>query len=291
MSEQSSASQAPWGLVAIVGVGLIGGSIGLALRQRKLAKKVMGIGRTASVLKRAEQLGAIDAGVTDLATGVADADLVVVCTPVDSIAPQVIEIAALCRASAVVTDAGSTKLSIVKAIESHTPRPRFIGSHPLAGSEKSGVEHAQADLFNGRVTLVTPTRKTAASDVEAVCNFWAALGSLVMQMSPVAHDRALANTSHLPHLLASVLAASTARQDLPLVAGGWRDTTRVAAGDAGLWRQILLDNGDNVLKSLTHFEKKLAAFRGAIEQRNGSRLEKLLRDAIEIRSAVTSGLH
>ncbi len=289
MSEQTTASHAPWGKVAIVGVGLMGGSIGMALRQRKLAKQVVGIGRKKASLAQAEKLGAIDRGTTDLQAGVREADLIVVCTPVDLIAPQVIELAACCPRNAIITDAGSTKQSIVDSIEKHASKPRFVGSHPLAGSEKSGVEYAREDLFNGRVTLVTPTRKTSAADIDAVCEFWASLGSLVMQMSPAAHDKALAATSHLPHLLASVLAGSTSKQDLPLVAGGWRDTTRVAAGDASLWRQILMDNRANVLKSLVKFEKTLAAFRTSLETENGTKLEKMLQDAAEIRATVTSG--
>ncbi len=270
-----------------MGVGLIGGSIGLALRERKLARRVIGIGRTQTSLDRAKSLGAVDEYTSDLPIGVREADVIVVCTPVDSIAPQVREIAGCCPPAALITDAGSTKQSIVAAVEAgKQPRPRFVGSHPLAGSEKSGVEFARADLFAGRVTLVTPTRRTDAADVARVCEFWASLGSLVMQMTPAEHDRALASTSHLPHLLASALAGSTLLEDLPLVAGGWRDTTRVAAGDASLWRQILLDNRQHVLKSLARFEKTLAAFRAALERDHGTKLEKLLQNAAEIRNAV-----
>jgi prephenate dehydrogenase len=278
-----------WNTVAIVGVGLIGGSIGLALRDRKLAGQIVGVGRRPESLHKAKAAGAVHRTTRDMGEGVRDAELVVVCTPVGSIARHVREAAAACPQGALLTDAGSTKASIVRQLNGALPRSvAFVGSHPLAGSEKSGCEHARANLFDGRVVVVTPTRKTSEDDLQRTADFWSALGASVMVMSPVAHDRALAATSHLPHLLAAALARSTLRDDLPLAAGGWRDCTRIAAGDAELWSQILLDNRDNILKTLGRFEKSLAGFRGAIERGDRRRLDQLLKEAKRIRDAVGS---
>jgi prephenate dehydrogenase len=278
-----------WETVAIVGVGLIGGSIGLALRERKLAGRVIGIGRRPESLKHAVAAGAVDETTQQLETGVSNAELVIVCTPVESVAGHVRQAARACPAGALITDAGSTKASIVRQLNSALPPSvAFVGSHPLAGSEKNGCDHARADLFEGRVAIVTPTSKTREQDVERTADLWSALGASVMLMSPTAHDRALAATSHMPHLVAAAVARSTQRADLPLTAGGWRDTTRIAAGDAELWSQILSDNSGNVLKSLARFEKSLAAFRSAVERRNTRRLIQLLQEAKQIRDAVGS---
>lgn len=279
----------PWGSVAIVGVGLIGGSIGLALRERKLARQVVGIGRNADSLARAEKLGCITRSTTDLAAGVADADVVIVCTPVTQIAAQVREIAKAAPDGALITDAGSTKGAIVKAVGNKLPRGvRYVGSHPLAGSEKSGAEFATPDLFEGRVVVVTPRPATAKSDLEDTAMFWQSLGATVLVMSPAEHDKALATTSHVPHMVAAALAQMTPAELLPLTAGGWRDTTRIAAGDSGLWTEILLENRDSVLRSLGKFEKTLAAFRTALENRQAARVTKLLSEAKQHRDALGS---
>jgi prephenate dehydrogenase len=223
----------------------------------------------------------------EIAAGVNRADLVVVCTPVASIAEHVREAAAGCPVGALITDAGSTKASIVRSLNGALPRSvTFVGSHPLAGSEKNGCEHARSDLFVGRVVVVTPTRKTSEDDVQQTADFWSAIGATVHVMSPSAHDRALAATSHLPHVIAAALARATAAEDLPLTAGGWRDSTRIAGGDVELWRQILLDNRQNVMKSLARFEKSLAGFRTAIESGDKRRLAKLLMEAKSIRDAL-----
>jgi prephenate dehydrogenase len=143
-------------------------------------------------------------------------------------------------------------------------------------------------LFEGRVVVVTPTRRTSEDDLQRTADFWSALGASVLVMSPAAHDRALAATSHLPHLVAAALARATAEEDLPLTAGGWRDCTRIAAGDAELWTQILLDNRQNVLKTVARFEKSLAVFRAAVESGNTRRLTQLLKEAKETRDVVGS---
>ena len=177
--------------------------------------------------------------------------------------------------------------SIVKAVEAKLGKGnRFVGSHPLAGSEKSGVENARADLFEGRVVVVTPSRKPMPKIVTTVADFWSGLGATVLVMSPAEHDKALATTSHLPHLIAAAVARETGQDELPLTAGGWRDLTRIAAGDPELWTQILLENRGHVLKSLGQFEKTVAAFRVALERGDRRKLLQLLTEGKQVRDAV-----
>lgn len=278
-----------WNKVAIVGVGLIGGSIGLCSRKRKLAGSVIGIGRpqSQSSLKDAIDLGAIDSATTNLDEGVAEADFIVLCTPVGEIVPHALQAAKAAPDRAIMTDAGSTKASVVANVEAAIPAGKhFVGSHPLAGSEKKGVRFARADLFEGRVAIVTPSDQTSKNDIQAVSNFWSSLGSKVLAMSPITHDRVLAGTSHLPHLVAAALAGVTPQSDLPLTAGGWRDVTRIAAGDPDLWAQILLENRANVLKSLAVFEKTVAEFRSAIERGDSAQLRALLTEGKKVRDAL-----
>lgn len=263
--------------VAIVGVGLIGGSIGLALRKRDLSERVVGIGRSEQRLAKALALGAVTSTTMSIAEGVSSADLVIVCTPVGEIADHVLQAADAAPRHALLTDAGSTKGSIVAKVEAALPKgKRFVGSHPLAGAEKNGVDFARADLFEDRVVVVTPSQNTGPTDPQAVSEFWQSLGANVISMSPDAHDRALAITSHLPHLVASAAAKITPAADLQLTAGGWRDLTRIASGDPDLWSQILLDNRASILNSLAGFEKTMAEFRSALEQAEAAKLRQLL---------------
>jgi prephenate dehydrogenase len=279
--------------VAIVGVGLLGGSIGLALRKRKLAKHVVGIGRRRSSLAKALAHKCVTSTTTSMPRGVADAELIVVCTPVECIVSHAAEAARHCPAGALITDVGSTKGGIVAAAEAALSeldsRGSFVGSHPLAGSEKTGAEAARADLFVDRVVIVTPSPRTsptaAAKTIEA---FWRSLGARTRTMSPDEHDAALACTSHIPHLVASALAAATPEELLPLTATGWQDTTRVAAGDAELWRQIFLSNEAHTLKALADFETVLSRFRAALESKDGALLLELLAEGKRRRDAVGS---
>ena len=282
-----------WDTVAIVGVGLIGGSIGLALRERKLARQVIGIGRRRESLEQALSRGCITQISTSVPEGVKQAQLVVVCTPVELIPRHVAEAAAAAPAGCLITDAGSTKAQIVAGAEAllATRFPSglpFVGSHPLAGSEKNGADAAAADLFVDRIVVVTPTKSSSSAAVAAIESFWQSLGARVMRMSPAEHDAALARTSHLPHLVASALAAATPDDLLPLTAAGWQDTTRIAAGDAELWRQIFLANRACTLKALADFETVLARLRSALEAADGPLLAELLTEGKRRRDAMGS---
>jgi prephenate dehydrogenase len=274
--------------VAILGVGLIGGSIGLALRERKLAKEVVGIGRRESALAKAKELGAIDRGTTSLAQGVADAEIVVVATPVDTVAEFVLKVSEVCSQCTTITDAGSTKETIVTAVErgltGRRDGPWFIGSHPIAGDHRTGVEFARAELFDGRKTVVTPTAHSHRASTLDVERFWHSLGADVVTMSPAEHDAALAATSHLPHLVAYALAFATPNELLPLAASGWRDTTRIAGSDPNLWRPIFAANRTHVLEALDRFTEIVTLLRESLEAGDDQELYGILERAQRTKS-------
>jgi prephenate dehydrogenase len=253
------------GTVALVGVGLIGGSIGLALRTRKLASEVIGVGRDQATLDQACRLGAIDRGTTDFGDGVAAAEVVVVCTPVSRVAEDVRHVAELAPSHTLVTDAGSTKRQIIETVERH-PRSAavFVGAHPLAGSERKGAAHARADLFEGRVCVLTPTPRTRPERTRQARAFWTSVGCRVVEMGPSEHDEVLAYTSHLPHALAAALASAVPVEWLPLAAGAYKDGCRVAAADTTLWTAIFRDNRGPLLKALGTLQERLDAFKYAL---------------------------
>jgi len=266
--------------VAIVGVGLIGGSIGACLRENRLCERVVGVGRNLERLRLARKAGLIDAVETDLPKAVAGSELAVVCTPVETIAR--FSITALESAnSCVVTDAGSTKQTIVEQIcQQLSSQPerlkRFIGSHPIAGSEQSGFEAARRDLFKDRLVIMTPTQETAAASTDLAKRFWESLGAQTVLQSPADHDRTLASISHLPHLIASALAASTPPEHLPFASVGWGDTTRVASGDVELWRQIVRQNRQPLADALRGFQAAVQEIMTAIESGDDQTLVRIL---------------
>ncbi|MFV2066537.1 MAG: prephenate dehydrogenase [Pirellulales bacterium] len=279
--------------VTIVGVGLIGASIGLALRERKLARQVVGVGRRMVSLRAARARGAVDRTTTDLKRGVGNADLVVVCTPVGSIVRLAKEVAAV-SPDALITDAGSTKAEIVAELdvvrvpgrEGVDVPIRFVGSHPLAGDHRAGPRYARADLLEGRTVVVTPSHRSRSEDTTTLQRFWEGLGARVVTLGAKRHDRLLASSSHLPHLVASALAASTPDACLPLAASGWLDTTRIAAGDPQLWSDILLSNREAVIQSLDRLQRRLTAFRRGIEADQSRQLTNLLSQGKQKRDAV-----
>jgi prephenate dehydrogenase len=275
-----------WNAVAIVGVGLIGGSVGLALRRRGLAREVIGIGRRQQSLAVAQQVGAVTQTSLDLSAAAA-AELIVVCTPVGRIAADLEAVAAHCRPGTLLTDAGSTKSEIVAAVDGKLPDGvAFVGSHPLAGSERSGPAAADAELFVDRTIVLTPAARSREADIRTLTEFWTSLGARVTCMTPHDHDRALAATSHLPHLVAAALASATATADLPLTAGGWADTTRIAAGDPELWTQIFLSNQRHLLAALDEHQKAIDSLRRAVEHGDRERLLAMLADAKQRRDAI-----
>lgn len=275
--------------LTIVGVGLIGGSIGKAIRRRALCRNVIGVGRDPASLKAAIASEAIDSFTLDLAEGARNAEFIVVCTPVDKIALQVLQAAKVCKANAIITDAGSTKANIVRDVEGRLPEGvRFVGSHPLAGSEKRGPENASAELFERRITVITKTQRTDPRALEQVSAFWQAIGSDVRVLDPESHDRALALTSHLPHLVAASLAGIIPESVRPFAASGFRDTTRIASGDPALWAAIFRENALAMTAALQRYSEQVDRFRRAILDDDEATLIELLSTGKQVRDALGS---
>ena len=268
-----------------MGVGLLGGSVGLALRSRGLARHIVGWGRSKESLQQALEVQAVDEIETDLISACLEADLVVVCTPVQLVVPQVLYSSHVIAAGGLITDVGSTKQTICAELAGPA-RETFCGSHPLAGSEKSGVGFASANLFAGKLTVVTPSEQTPEGLSQRTEKFWQALGSRTLRMSPQEHDCGLARTSHLPHIVAAALAAGTPDRLLPLAASGWCDTTRVAAGGIELWQQILLENQQPVLEALEQYAASLQPWISALRSGDAERLEQLLQAGKQKRDSV-----
>lgn len=253
---------------------MIGGSIGLALRTKGLAGRVVGIGRDRERLEAAREMDAIDEVATSLALGVREADVVVVCTPVTRIGRDVIEAAHEAPSDVLVTDAGSTKRLLVGEVEADIrARAVFVGAHPIAGSERKGALHGRADLFEGRVCALTITEHTPADRLERARRFWRGIGCRLVEMDPARHDEALATTSHLPHAVAAALAGTVPMDQLHLAAGAYRDGTRVAGSDGTLWAGIFLANRQAMLEALSAYEATLDALRLALEARDQAAIE------------------
>ncbi|MDP3804029.1 MAG: prephenate dehydrogenase [Candidatus Omnitrophota bacterium] len=244
--------------IAIIGVGLIGGSIGLAIRRRGLAKDVIGVFRRASTLKKALEYNAVTKGTMNIKDAVLGAELVILAAPVRSIPSLASEVIKYAKAGTVITDVGSTKAWIVNRIEKmigRSPSIFFVGSHPMAGSEHAGVEFARPDLLEGSPCIVTKTNKTDSRALIKVVNFWKSLGAKVEIMSPASHDRSVSFISHLPHVVGFSLAGAVPEKEMRYAAEGFKDTTRVASSDALLWADIFLTNRKEILRSSRIFER------------------------------------
>lgn len=269
--------------LAIVGVGLIGGSVALAARRRGVAARILGIDRQQETLDRTLRDGMLDGAYTDLKSA-ACADLILFCTPVDGIAAQAIEAAAHCRPDTLLSDTGSTKAAILREVRGRLPPGvEFIGSHPLAGSEKHGSEHASAQLLEGRLVIVAPQAETTDNALSRIHDFWTALGARVQVMDADDHDRAVALTSHLPHLLSSALSGILPPEWYDLTAAGFRDTTRLAAGQPGLWSAIFQANQTHLLAALDRLEEQLRHFRESLLADDRAALEALLQQGKKVR--------
>jgi prephenate dehydrogenase len=273
--------------LSILGVGLLGGSIGLAARQRIKGCRVVGYAHRRATLEAALRLGAVDEAYEEARAAVRDADLVILCTPVGILGSLLREIAGDLASGAVVTDVGSTKESVVDAAGEALPATaRFVGSHPMAGSEKRGVEFAREDLFDGAVCITTPAARTDPGALGQVEAFWQLLGMRTTRLSPVDHDRLLADVSHLPHAVAAALVSMQQDPALGLCGKGFADLTRIAAGDPGLWRDILLDNRKNVRQSIDRLIVELRRLSRLLESEASGELEQWLRSASDRRQSL-----
>lgn len=266
------------GRVAIAGVGLIGGSFGLALRAAGFDGELVGIGREQQRLDQAVARGAIDRGTTDMAAAVAGADVVLLAVPMGAMRPLLEDLAPMLDADTVVTDAGSVKGSVVAdATAVLGSLARFVPGHPIAGTERSGVEAAFAELFQGRRVILTPTAETDEDAVVRVEKLWRLTGAAVERLPVDEHDRLLASTSHLPHMLAFGLVDALARGDDPegvfrYAAGGFRDFTRIASSDPVVWRDICLANRESLLAALDAYREDLDALTAEVRAEDGEGL-------------------
>lgn len=278
--------------VAIIGVGLIGGSLGMSLCARGLAGEVVGSGSRVENLRLALELGAVQRIEDTPAEGVAGADLVIIATPVSVTIPVLLEILPHLSPGVVVTDVGSTKAGVVRKAESLLPSGvSFLGGHPMAGSEQAGVRGADPYLFENAFYVLTPTSKTSPEALETGRKLAGGVGARVVEMTPEQHDQAVAAVSHLPHLLAAALVNTALQMPdsdgiLPLAAGGFRDTTRIAAGNPLMWRDIFMANRDQLLEMILRFQGELDLFKNAIEKGNDDEILSKLESARALRTTL-----
>jgi prephenate dehydrogenase len=272
--------------MALIGVGLIGGSLALVAKEKGLVGEAVGFGRRKENLERAKALGAIDRAESELSSLLDRADLVVLATPVGTFEPLIKKMVPFLPEGCVITDVGSVKGKMVERLERLTPKGRFfVGAHPIAGKEKSGIEAASPRLFVGARCILTPTERTDRSALERVRALWEGAGSNIVEMDPGLHDRLLASVSHLPHILAYALMDALTRPPLAkeglleFSAGGLRDFTRIAASSEEMWRDIALLNREEILTAVDAYGEALDRIRKMIAEGDGEGLLKTFQKA------------
>ena len=280
--------------VALIGIGLIGSSLAHVIREKKLAAEITGYARSEATRTKALELGLVDRIYPTAAEAVADADLVILCSPVGTYGALAAEIAPALKPGAILSDVGSVKGAVVKDVLPHVPADvHFIPGHPIAGTEQSGPESGFAELFINRWCILTPLPNADAAAVEKLASFWRACGSNVEMMTPEHHDLVLAITSHLPHLIAYNIVSTaadleevTSSEVIKYSAGGFRDFTRIAASDPTMWRDAFLNNKDAVLEMLGRFSEDLSALQRAIRWGDGETLFNIFTRSRQIRRSI-----
>jgi cyclohexadieny/prephenate dehydrogenase len=280
--------------IALIGMGLIGSSLARAAREKGLARHITAIDASAAVVKRVKELKIADSATTNAAKGVENADLVIICAPVGVNGRIAKAIGKALKPGAIVSDVGSVKAAVVKAVQPHLPEGvHFVPAHPVAGTEHSGPDAGFASLFKGRWCIVTPPEGADETAVGKVCAFWKAIGSKVELMTPEHHDLVLAVTSHIPHLIAynivgtaDDLEAVTKGEVIKFSAGGFRDFTRIAASDPTMWRDVFLHNREAVLEVLGRFQEDLFSLQRAIRWGEGDKLFDLFTRTRAIRRGI-----
>ena len=271
----------------IIGLGLIGGSLALALRKRFPNTRVLGVSREERKIALAKKRKLIQDGSTVLSKMVPSADLIFVCSPVDTIPKIISAIDRWAKPGTIVTDVGSTKEEIVRAVDSkRLKRVHFVGSHPLAGSHLTGIGHARADLFKGSFVFVTPTSRTNRQALRAVSSLWKKLGTSVCVLSPKQHDQIVSQISHLPHAVASLLVQSVDSKSLRFSGSGFRDTTRIAQGDPRLWTPIFLSNKTNLIRDLRRLKQAMETLLSTLKKRTPTSLTHFLKAASSKRAKI-----
>ncbi|MCX5680886.1 MAG: prephenate dehydrogenase/arogenate dehydrogenase family protein [Candidatus Omnitrophica bacterium] len=273
--------------VTVIGIGLLGGSLAVAMKKNHLAREVVGVSRRQAALNFAVKNRIVDSGTNNIVKAVENADFVILATPIQTILSLLTSLGPHLKRGCIITDIGSTKTSIVQAAQKHLPNHvLFVGGHPLAGSEKKGVEFSDAALFNQSFCLLTPTDKTNKDALDKVSEVWTRVGSIVKIVSPDEHDSILAHTSHIPHLLAYGLIDSIPSNYLMYGATGLKDTTRIASSTPELWSDICMQNSKNILKSLDEVVKVLASYRKAISVGDENALTDFFKKAKEKRDTL-----
>ena len=274
--------------ITIIGVGLIGGSIGLAVKKKHLAKEVVGVCRRESSRRRALRSGAVDRATLNLIEAVKGADLVIITAPVGKIVKLAGICARLMKKSAILTDVGSCKKRIVGAIEKFSSgKTNFIGAHPMAGSDRSGVENAKAEMFKGAVVVLTKTAATDGRSLSRLGHFWKSLGGHILVLSPEEHDARASLASYLPHAVSYALSLIQSTASVKLAAGSLKSTTRVASSDPELWKDIFLSAKGPVLSAITSFMGNLNKLKTAIKRCDEKMILKLLRRAKKISRGIS----
>lgn len=279
--------------IVIYGVGLIGGSIGLALKQFGFKGKVVGVGRRWSSLKNAIDVKAIDSATMDLKESLDGAEILIICTPVDLIPSIVKEAIKFANDGCIITDVGSTKKQLVLEIEKIIPENLyFIGAHPMAGSHKTGVESANAMLFKNTISILTPTELTNPEALEVVTLLWKSIGAQVEYLSPEDHDLFVSAVSHAPHILACILTQvvsnveSKGKYAINYSATGFADMTRIAGGSPDIWKGIILQNADMISSMLEKIENEISEFRTILNKKDEQQLIEKLKQAKQIRNSL-----
>jgi prephenate dehydrogenase len=272
--------------ITIIGLGLLGGSIGLAARKFRVAKEIAGFVRSKKSIADCEKFGAVDFATTDLLAAVSNSDLIILCTPLAQMLPITKQFVPALKRGAIVTDVGSVKAGVVRELESLVQKSgaHFVGIHPMAGAEKTGVAAARENLFENAVCVLTPTKKSDATAVRKLEQFWKSLGARVLKLDAAQHDLLVSRSSHLPHVVAATLAnlvlnPASPKQQAALCANGFRDTTRIASGSPEMWRDIALANRKNLSRSVDSFVAELKKFQAALKSGDAKTLEKIFATA------------
>jgi prephenate dehydrogenase len=279
--------------ITILGVGLIGGSLGLALKKHKFLGTIMGLGRRLSTLEIALEKGAVDRITLDFAEAAESADIVIISTPVELIAPMAEQVAKYAKDGCIITDVGSVKRMPISIIEGFLPENlHFVGAHPMAGSEKSSVVAARADLFENALCILTPTEKTNPKALKMIESLWRTVGAKITVISPTEHDFLIAAASHLPHLTACLLSQTvgdirnSAGNALDFTATGFADTTRIASGSPEIWKGIFMQNADMLIPMIEQLMANLEAFKKILADKDEAQLEKILTQAKKVRDSI-----
>ncbi|HEY1717443.1 MAG TPA: prephenate dehydrogenase [Verrucomicrobiae bacterium] len=267
--------------ITIIGVGLLGGSIGLAAKKRRVAGEIAGFVRSKKSIAGCEKFGATDFATTDLLAAVSNSDLIILCTPLAQMPSIAKQFLPALKRGAIVTDVGSVKAGVVRELESLVQKSgaHFVGGHPMAGAEKTGVAAARENLFENAVCVLTPTKKTNSAALKKLEQFWRSLGARVLKMDAARHDLLVSRSSHLPHVVAATLANLVLNPTSPkmqpqLCANGFRDTTRIASGSPEMWRDIALANRKNLSRSVDAFVAELKKFQSMLKSGDTKAVEK-----------------